>query len=229
MIQDRSPTEPPPPKRSRQLLLAAGALLAIVASGFWIYYTQFATPAANRELHEAVGRVMAEETARVVGHLGKVVIVTADLPDAPELKIQVAAFEKHLKLLGGISVKNKIVMDVGDNLKYRPGAGLSAKHFLKIARKNSSADAVVSFVGAPELTDSDLQQLKSMPKVIAETRSPEKLLNLLDKKILVAAIVPRFEFPAPGPRKPQTPRQWFDRYFQVLDPQSRLPVADALP
>jgi hypothetical protein len=100
---------------------------------------------------------------------------------------------------------------------------------LTIARKNSGADAIVSFVGAPELTDSDLQQLKSMPKVIAETRSPEKLLNLLDKKILVAAIVPRFEFPAPGPRKPETARQWFDRYFQVVDQESHLPAADALP
>jgi hypothetical protein len=209
--------------------LAAGALLPIIASGFCIYYIQFATPAANRELHEAVGGVMAEETARVVGRPGKVVIVTAELPEGPELKIQVASFEKHLKLLGGIGVQNKIVLDVGDNLKYRPGAGLSAKHFLKIARKNSGADAIVSFVGAPELTDSDLRQLRSMPRVIAETHSPEKLVNLLDKKILVAAIVPRFEFPAPGPRKPQKPRQWFDRYFQVVDAESRPPIADAAP
>jgi len=172
---------------------------------------------------------MAEEAARLVGHTGKVIVVTVNVPDAPELKVQVAAFEKQLKLLGGITVKEKIFLDPGDSLKYRAGAGLSAKHFLKIARKNPGADAIVSFVGAPPVSDIDLQELKSLPKVVAETHSPEKLTLLFKKKVLLAAIVPRFEFPAPGPRKPQTGRQWFERYFQILVPDSRLPVDEPAP
>ncbi len=205
------------------------AFAGIVASALWIYRIEFASSDLNLTLHQSVGHTLAEETARVVGHLGKVTIVTMDPRHAPEVKVQVEAFEKSLKALGGITIKDKIVLDPGENPKYRPGAGLSAKRFLKIARKNSGVDAIVSFVGMPELKDDELAQLKTVPKIIAETHSPEKLMNLLDHKVLLAAIVPRFEFPAPGPRTPQTSRQWFDRYFQIVSPGSAVPKPDESP
>jgi hypothetical protein len=214
---------------TRQVLLVCGALLAIAGSAFWIYRTEFAGPEINLKLHQSVGQVMAEETARLAGHGGKVLIITASVPEAPELKVQVEAFEKQLKTLGGPTVQERILLDTADNPKYRPGSGLSAKHFLKIARKHPSADTIVSFVGAPQVSDADLQQLKVLPKLVAETHSPEKLVNLFKKKVLLAAVVPRFEFPAPGPKKPQTGRQWFERYFQVLAPDSTLPVEEATP
>ena len=218
------------PKHSRkQALTAAGAIVAILASAAWIYWFEFGSAKQNVQLHQAVGQVMAEETARLVGNLGKVVVVTVDNRTAPELKIQIAAFEKHLKLLGGITIKDTVVLDPGDNPKYRPGAGLSAKRFLKIVHKNPVADAIVSFVGSPELTDQELAQMKTVPKFIAETHSPEKLVNLLEKKVLLSAIVPRYEFPAPGPRRPGTSRQWFDRYFQILSPETGLVKADEAP
>jgi hypothetical protein len=218
------------PKDSlKQALIAASAILAIMASAAWIYWSQFGSAKQNVALHQAVGQVMAEETARLAGRLGKIVVVTVDNHTAPELKIQIAAFKKHLKLLGGITIKDIVVLDPGENLKYRPGAGLSTKRFLKIVRKYSGADAIVSFVGAPALTDQDLAQTKTMPKFIAETHSPEKLVDLLQKKILLSAIVPRYEFPAPGPRNPKTSRQWFDRYFQILSPETPLAKVDDAP
>jgi len=210
-------------------LIVLGAVLGIVTSAVWIYRFQTASPVMNPELHQAVGHVMAEETARLVGHLGKIVIVTMDTRRAPELKVQVQAFEQQLKLIGGISVNATLTLDPGDNPKFRPGAGLSAKRFLKIARKNAGADAIVSFVGAPQMSDEELAQLKSAPKLVAETHSPQRLVNLFQKKILLSAIVPRYEFPAPGPRKPQTSRQWFDHYFQILAPDTPMPSQDDVP
>jgi len=213
----------------KQALLAAGAIIAILASAAWIYWFEFGASTQNVKLHQAVGQVIAEETSRLVGHLGKIVVVTVDNHTAPELKIQIDSFQNHLKQLGGITIKDIIVLDPGYNPKYRPGAGLSAKRFLKIVRKNPGADGIVSFVGSPELTAEELTQMKAVPKFIAETHSPEKLVNLLEKKILLSAIVPRFEFPAPGPRKPQTSRQWFDRYFQILSPETALVKGDEAP
>jgi hypothetical protein len=214
---------------SKQGLLLAASLVAILASGIWIYHFEFGTPEANAPLHQAVGLTLADETARVIGHHGNIVIVTMDSRNSPELKIQLEAFEKDLKTIGGITTKDKVVLDPGENPKFRPGSGLSAKRFLKIARKHPGADAIVSFVGAPELSDQDLSQLKATPKLIAEAHSPEKLVNLFDKKILVSAIVPRFEFPAPGPRKPETSRQWFEHYFQIITPETALPPAEDSP
>jgi hypothetical protein len=218
------------PKEShKQKLIAAGAIVAILVSAAWMYWFQFGTSRQNVRLQRAVGEMMAAETSRVVGHAGKVVIVTVGGGAAPELKLQIDAFQKQLKLLGGITIKDTVVLDAADNPKYRPGAGLSAKHFLKIVRKHPTAAAIVSFVGAPELTEQELAQMKTVPRLIAETHSPEKLMNLLDKRVLLAAIVPRFEFPAPGPRKPETSRQWFDRYFQILSPETGLVKSDDLP
>ena len=214
---------------SRQKLLAGASLIAIIGSALCIYHFEFQTNAANKELHQAVGLALADETARVIGHHGNIVLVTMEARNSPELKLQLEAFEKDLKTIGGLSIKDKVVLDPGENPKFRPGSGLSAKRFLKIARKHPAADAIVSFVGAPELSEQDLTQVKTSPKLIAEAHSPEKLVDLLSKKILVSAIVPRFEFPAPGPRKPQTSRQWFDHYFQILTPDSILPAADNSP
>jgi hypothetical protein len=210
-------------------LTVAASLLAIVTSCVWIYHYEFSSSDLNVPLHQAVGHVMADETARVAGRHGKIVVVSMDTRTAPELKVQLAAFEKDLKLLGGVVIDDKVVLDPGENPKYRPGSGLSAKRFLKIVRKHAGADAIVSFVGAPVLSDEEVAQVQSKSKLIAETHSPEKLLNLLQKKILVSAIVPRFEFPAPGPRKPHTSREWFDHYFQVLTPDTPLQAADESP
>src|SRR5437899_3249885 len=114
----------------KQKLTACVAILVILVSAFWIYRTQFAGRTENDRLHEAVGQVMAEETSRLVGHTGKIVVVTTDNRTAPELKIQIAAFKKQLTRLGAISIKDTLVLDPGDNPKYRPGAGLSAKRLL---------------------------------------------------------------------------------------------------
>jgi hypothetical protein len=214
---------------AKQKLLALSAILAILGSALWIYRTEFRLPGINVPLQESVGQVMAEETSRLMGHSGDLVIVTADTSSSPELKVQIEAFEKQLKRLGGITIAERVALDPGDDSKYRPGAGLSAKRFLKIVRKHHRAGAIVSFVGAPHLSDAELEQVKSAPKFIAETHSPEKLANLFEKKVLLAAVVPRYEFPAPGPRKPRTQREWFERYFQVLAPGKDLPKQDELP
>lgn len=217
------------PSPTRQLLLLFGAVAAIVASGWWIYHWESEPADVNRPLHESIGSVLAEETFQEVGHFGKIVIVTMETRRAPELKVQMAAFQKHLKLLGGCTISDKVVLDPGENPKFRPGSGLSAKRFLKIARKHKGVDAIVSFVGAPELTPEDLKQLRSVPKFIAEARSPDKLAGLLQQKVLLSAVVPRYDFPAPGPRNPQTTRQWFDHYYQVVHPDTVLPKDETQP
>jgi hypothetical protein len=212
-----------------QKWLAALSVAVIIVSVIWIYHTQFTTKVNNPQLQSAVGKVLAEETVHLLPPNADIAVVTMRSGEAPEIKAQLEAFKEQLKLTSSITIKDEIVLDPGDNPKYRPGSGLSARRFLKIARKNKDVAAVISFVGAPELTDDEISQLKSTPRLFAETHSPEKLKKMFDKNILQLAIVPRFEFPAPGPPKPQTGRQWFDRYFQVIETNTALPQKDAAP
>lgn len=195
------------------------AVLVTIACAIWVYVREFASPDIDLKLHEAVGVALADQAHEVLGQAGKVLIVSMKDRNAPELKVQMQAFEKHLKVFGNITIQDRIFLDPGDNPKYRPGSGLSAKHYLKIVRKNKNLDLIVSFVGAPQLTPEELSQLQGMnkaPKLIAEAHSPERLLDMFDKKGLQAAIVPRYEFPAPGPRKPKTGREWFEQSYQVV-------------
>jgi hypothetical protein len=215
---------------SKAWLTGSIAVLVTVTSAVWIYVREFASPEINSQLHEAVGEALADQAHEILGRPGSVLIVSMKDRNAPELRIQMAAFEKRLKVFGNITIQDRIFLDPGDNPKYRPGSGLSAKRYLKIARKNKNADIIVSFVGAPDLTPeelSHLQGLKYVPKFVAEAHSPERLLDMFDKKALQAAIVPRFEFPAPGPRKPTTGRQWFEQFYQIVSPANLGSVTNA--
>ena len=75
------------------------------------------------------------------------------------------------------------------------------------------------------MTEEELEQVQKTPKFVAECRSPDRIKRLFDKKILQVAVVNRFDYPAPVKHNPKTPKQWFDKYYQVVtaDNSSILP------
>src|SRR2546422_78551 len=213
----------------KKVALAIGSILAIAGSSLWIYTHHFAAPKINVPLHQAVGRVMAEETAKLVNNQGRIVVIAIETAKDAELKIQLEEFEKSLKKFSRITVAKTYMLETENRAKYGVGSGLSARRFIRIVNKNTTADAMVSFVGAPELKDDEIGQLQARPKFIAESRSVEKIGNLLAKHLLQVAIVSRFQFPAPVEGNPGTLRQWFDKRFQVVTAESvgALPAAAA--
>jgi len=201
--------------KAKEILLLSGSLAAIIGSCLWIYFTQFAQPAFNVPLHQRVGEVLAQETARLIHTQGQVVVVTMDASKEPELKAQMQIFEKTLKKLGPISIK-ELPVETDDKPHYRTGAGLSSRRFLRILKKSATADAIVSFIGAPRMTEEELAQVDRAPKFVAECRSPDRIKRLFDKKLLQVAVVNRIEYPAPVKHNPKTPKQWFEKYYQVV-------------
>ena len=196
-------------------LLVVGSVAVITASAVWIYFFQLAKPGVNLRLHQEVGRVIAHETATLLANKGKVVIIALDEPKFPELKAQLNAFKEAL-LPTGVTIKETYMLETDEKPKYGLGTGLSARRYVRIVNKNRSADAIVSFVGVPDLSDDDIKELKKTPKFVAEARSPDKLDKLFKKNIVHVAVVSRFTFPAPVQGKPRTPRAWFDKYFEVV-------------
>jgi len=199
-----------------QLLAIALCVAVIAGSALWIYRTQFAAPKFNRDLHEAIGRVMAEETARMLANTGKVVVISIELAGVPELKAQLAAFERTLKLSPGVVLHKKYLLETDGKPKYSFGSGLSGRRYVRIVNKNPDADAFVSFVGAPALAADELKELKTIPRLLAEVRAADKLRQPLEQKVLTVAVVQRFEFPSPVKGTPRTSQEWFDQRFQII-------------
>jgi len=216
-MANHEPTETD--SRPKQILAIIGAVLVIAASLVWIYYREFKAPKYNVALHQRVGEVMAEQTAKIVGSKGRLVVISIPTRGEPELQTQLTAFHRRLKKLGEYDLK-EYELDTKNQPKYGVGAGLSGRRFVRTVLKNAKADAFVSFVGAPKLTDEEAAELKKVPRFIAESRSPDHLPKLFEKKILQVAVVSRFSFPAPGPQKPKTPQEWFDKRFQIVGADS---------
>jgi hypothetical protein len=201
--------------KAKNALLIAGSVLAIAGSGLWIYFRDIRAPTHDVRLHQRIGEIMAEQTAKVVGTKGRLVIITIPTTTEPELQTQLQAFRHRLKTLGEYELKDH-ELDTKDQPKYGLGAGLSGRRFVRTVKNNPKADGIVSFVGAPKLSDEEAAELQHAPKFIAETKSPDHLGKLFEKNLIQVAVASRFVFPAPGPRTPKTPQEWFDKRYQVV-------------
>jgi hypothetical protein len=212
--------------RTKTTLLGVVSLLVITGSAAWIYYYQFKAPKHDVGLHQRIGEIMAEQTAKLVGPRGRLVLITIPTGPEPELRTQLAAFRRKLKALGDYELKEH-ELETKDQPKYSLGAGLSGRRFVRTVKNNPKADAIVSFVGAPALSDEELTDLPKVPKFIAEARSPENLPKLFQKQMIQVAIVSRFVFPAPDPRPPKTPQQWFDKRYQIVTTEAVKTIPEA--
>ena len=199
----------------KSLLTAVAALLVIAGAATWIYWYEFESPQHDVELHRRVGEVMAEQTARVVGKEGKIVLITIPTGGEPELRTQLAAFQAKLKTLGNYYIRD-YEMDTKDQDKYGVGTGLSGRRYVRTANKNLDATAIVSFVGAPSLKEEDIAELKQLPKLIAQARAVDNLPKLFRRQLIAVAVASRFYFPAPGPISPRTAQERFDKRYQIV-------------
>src|ERR1041385_9473469 len=97
--------------------------------------------------------------ALIIDSSGKVVVIAIELAGVPELKTQLDEFERTLHRFPRIHLEKSYKLESDDKPKYSFGTGLSGRRFVRIVNKNSSADAIVSFVGAPSLAEDEVAQL----------------------------------------------------------------------
>ena len=205
--------------RSKELTYLV--LLCLVI-GFFVFRIvgYWRAPDYNVKLHQGVGQALAEQALEVLNRTGRVVVLTLDPTRYPALKTQVEAFTRLLKK-SAVVVTQHVLIDSPPKRKLGPGVGLTSPGFVEFLKRSADADVIVSFVGTPNPADPEIQTYEGPAvKFIAETQGRGKLHRLFERKLLSAAIVPRFTFPAPGPANPRTPEQWFERNFQVLRPSA---------
>ena len=170
-----------------------------------------------------LGRVAGEETATFLGP-GKTVVIVRhgdELKSEPLKKMQ-GAFIGALED-GSITVAAEVSLDLGDSgpeVMMFDMAGMPLDEYIRIAEEHSSVDAIVSMVGGPYSTPEELDDIPDgLPPLIISHGSDLRMssMELFDREIVIMAIMPRFDLQvSPDAAEPETHREWFDTYFQVV-------------
>lgn len=218
----------------RNTIIGTIAVLAILAAVTSIFFTKRGSGYnSSFKPSEALGKVLAEETAALLNQRGRIVVIEWDLkPDQlPRSSEQVKSFKETLKKKKGISIVHSHLISAEGPPMMVLGSGLSGAGFLQVAEKYADADAVVSFVGLPLLSRQQLEQIKTpRPKVvIVDVVSIEKIARppgvsveeLIKSGAIDLAVVSTTgdTANARGNSKPMGGN--FDPYFKILSAQNK--------
>lgn len=210
-------------RSAKNTVLAVVSTVVILASLTSIVLTQWKRPGRNYlNPYIALGQVLGEETAKLVGANGQIVVIAWDTQKnkLPALEGQMKAFKDALKAQGGISV---VSTETTNEDPTSPYPALTSERFFEILNKYRSTGAIVSFVGIPHFKDEEIRKWpKNSPKLVVVTglspsTGPKKLLQ---RGVLQVAIVPRYQAGQDVPQNPTTLREWFDKYYQVVTPKT---------
>jgi hypothetical protein len=211
--------------KSKQLAMTLALLACAVAA--LLLRRQFSSPTVNLRPSAAVGEVLADEVGRLLGGAGKIVLLSRQLSkDGPDATGErVASFTVALQHRATLKL-------AATEWVPRPPAGtmdlgaVTPEQLLAAMEKNPEANALVVFAGLPAYSKSLSDELAARSvKLVAVCGYGPVARRWLESKVLALAVVPRFDDPPADAPAPKTAKEWFDREFQLLTPESlgRLP------
>lgn len=204
-----------------KLTILIACLVLVVASISLIRYFWHPVPVISRDRFIGVGEVLAQETAKLLQDHGRIVVVLDDQLKNPKNPVngQWEAFQKELTRHPGITISDKKTVDADPN---EIRAWCPADSFEDILTRNAKADAIVFFVG---LADWSLlaargrtPQAVSAKVIVGEnfgTPSKNEYGGYFSSGVLAILIAGRIGPGGPDGAKPRSPREWFDRYYQI--------------
>jgi len=143
--------------------------------------------------HSALGQVTAEVTAEALQNHGKVVVLISSEDEKPVTGTGKAAavFQERLKGMG-LQVEAVEVLPSMGAVMVSGMEPVSAAQFLALYGKHPSADAIVSFVGAPRFSAEQIAQLpQPRPKFIAAVTFNPPARDMYTAGVLYATILAR--------------------------------------
>ena len=207
-------------------LIEALTVLAILGAGFALW-RQFSSPRVNLRPSAAAGEVLAEEVRRLLGGAGNVVIISREI-SRDELDAtgqRVASFTEALQHQATLKL-------AATEWVPRPGMGMmdlgavTLDQLLAVMEKNPDANVLVIFAGLPPYSQPLVDKLTARSlKLVAVCGYGPNVRRWLESQALATAVVPRLEDIPSGAPTPKTTREWFEREFQIITPETvgRLP------
>jgi hypothetical protein len=177
------------------------------------------------EPSQALGTILAEETAKSAGSKKQIAIISPDNSWGPISSAE-ESFKAALKK-NGLSVVAARRVAVGDPMR-SGSVGLNSSDFFEVVEKFPDAGAIVSFAGAPLLRPNELSRataqhapvmvvatamLGNVPGVPGDRR---QLAALLEANVIQLAIIDGGEQTDQTQSKADSQHQIFARNFRIL-------------
>lgn len=200
-------------------------LVVLVAGGLWLRPASVKIDRTQTlNVSTGVGRVLAEETVKLTQGRGAIVVVSdhALEPDRNGRDGRWNAFRDELKKTPALRIVATEIVTPAPEMGM-PGCPAAA--FLQILNQHADAAAIVFLTDLPEwITVGATAPQRSTPKILAV----DNMGDLTQRHYggyfgsgLLAELIGARLAPAPASgANPQTPQEWFDRYYLVYTPQN---------
>ncbi|HNQ73451.1 MAG TPA: hypothetical protein PKN95_07595 [Verrucomicrobiota bacterium] len=209
-------------KSQKPLMLVSVLVLGAAAVFLWRH---FSPRTVNLKPSAAVGELLAHEAGQLAGPSGKVVLLSrpVDPKETDANGERVHAFMTTLRRQAGVTLvaewapRQAGVMDVG---------AVSTEQFVTALERHPDAKVLLVFAGLPAWSQDLAGKISARSlKVVAVCGYGDNVRRWLESGSLALAAVPRFDAPPENVPAPQPPRDWFDREFLMVRPDtvSQLP------
>ena len=210
---------------TKNFMVGSVAVCAAVVALYFAFADR--SPKLNLDPYDVLGAVTAEETAKLLGNKGLVLLIVRDTgPNKnPSVEAELKAFQETLKKQPGLATVIERI-PLTPMMMMATGGGAPPDEFLKALQTHANAGAVVLFFGFPQLTEPELQTLKqSGVKIVVVSSFRTGYKQLLERQAIHLAVVPRSDAPPPGTQTPRTLRERFDQLYTTFTPAdtARLP------
>lgn len=206
---------------TKEKLVPLLAILVIAGAAAWIFRSQSGTQKFDLNPYQALGAGTAEETARLLGNTGSVVVISPDTSESKNAAVdgQLQSFQETLQKNKALSIAATVKFKVTPMERMGTGGAVPRDQFLQALQSHPTAGAVVLFCGFPPLAAEDYATLKQRGiKVVVASGYLSAYRRLLESQVIHLAIIPQFETPPPGGKPPTTLRGWFEQDFLVITP-----------
>lgn len=202
-------------------VVGAIAVVVIIAAAL-LFWRQSAGPRVNLQPSSAVGEVVVDELSRLLNGPGKVLIITRQIPgDGPnaareQVASLTAALEHHASLkLAATEWMPRLsagMMDMG---------AITPEQLQEALQKHPDANAAVVVAGLPAFSQPLMGQLAARSLKLASISGlSSNLRRWLEAKALAFAVVPRASDTPDAASSPKTARDWFQREFEIVTPET---------
>ncbi len=200
-------------------LLKVIAVVVMAAIAAWLFYKQSdSSPKFDLSPYNALGVGVAEETSKLLGNKGSIVIISQDTSEIsnPALEGQLKSFQETIKKNKTLTISAAEVFKLTPLERMASGGAVPKEKFLGSLQNHPNIGAVVLFCAFPQLTAQDTATLKqSGAKVVVASACVPGYRKLVESQVINLAIVPQFEKVA-NAGTPTTLRGWFEQEFLVV-------------